>query len=183
MRALTLRPLSAQERMVIEKLATSRTAPAVQVRRAQVLKHLAQGASASQAAAAVGGVTSETARQLLKHFNEEGLLALEDRPRSGRRRTFTEEDRGRLVLLAKKPPQEVLGQGAAACHWTLDSLLAAAHQEGLAIGRTHLWRVLHQEGIRWWQRGRSWLSSDDPELPQKRGTSLASTLRRQRGAR
>jgi transposase len=186
MRPLTLRSLTDQEREVIEKLATSRTAPAGQVRRAQLLKHLAQGASAPQAAA-TGGVSPETARQLLKGFlkgfNQAGLKALEERPRSGRSRTLTEADRGRLVLLAKRPPQEVLGEAKAPCHWTLDTLLEAAHQEQLPIGRTHLWRVLHQEGIRWWQRGRSWLFSDDPELPQKRGTSLAFTLGRRRGAR
>jgi transposase len=182
MRALKMRPPTEEEKKVIEKLAASRTAPAVQVRRAQLLKHLAQGASAPKAAAAVGGVTGETVRHLLKRFNEEGLETLEDRHRSGRRPAFTEEDRGQLLLLAKRQPKEVLGEAKAACHWTLETFLAAAHKEGLSIGKTHLWRVLNQEGIRWWQQTRSWLSSDDPEYPQKRGRLWASTRTRRREA-
>jgi hypothetical protein len=49
MRALILRPPTDQEWSVINKLAASRTAPAALVRLAQLLKHLAQGASAPQA--------------------------------------------------------------------------------------------------------------------------------------
>lgn len=66
MRALTLRSPTDPEWSLINKLAASRTAPAAQVRRAQLLKHLAQGASAPQAAALVGALTAETARNLLK---------------------------------------------------------------------------------------------------------------------
>jgi len=175
MRALALRALTNQEKAMIEKLAASRTAPALQVRRAQLLKQMAQGASPPEAAARVGGLTAETARNVLKGFNQEGLRVLEDRPRQGRPPILTEQDRGRLVQLAHNPPQEGT-EAKGACHWTLDTLLAAVRQEGVPISRTHLWRVLNQEGVRWWQRSRRWLSSDDPELPAKRGTSLASTL-------
>lgn len=183
MRALKLRTLTDLEQKVIDKLAVSRTAPAVQVKRAQLLNHLAQGASAPQAAARVGGVSSEMARRLLKRFHQEGLKALEDQPRSGRNPTLTEEERGKLVILAKSPPKEGLPEAQGACHWTLDTLLEAAHQEGIAVSRTRLWEILREEGVRWWQRGRTWLESNDPEYPEKRGTSLASTLLRPRGAR
>jgi transposase len=177
MRALVLRALTNQEKEAIEKLAASRTAPAVQVRRAQLLMHLAQGASPPEAAALVGGLTAQTARNVLKGFNQEGLRVLEDRPRQGRPPVLTEQERGRLVQLAQSPPQE--GTDAkGACHWTLDTLLGAVHQEGVPISRTHLWRVLNQEGVRWWQRSRSWLLSNAPDLPAKRGRSLASTLTR-----
>src|ERR687895_2651070 len=105
MRALKLRTLTDEEWKVIEKLVVSRTAPAVQVKRAQLLKRLAQGASAPQAAARVGGVSSEMARRLLKRFKQEGLKALEDQPRSGRKPPLIEAERGRLVMLAKSPPK------------------------------------------------------------------------------
>jgi hypothetical protein len=45
MRALALRALTDQEKATVKKLAASRAAPAVEVRRAQPLIHLAQGAS------------------------------------------------------------------------------------------------------------------------------------------
>jgi hypothetical protein len=44
MRALALRALTNQEKEAMEQLPASRTAAAVQVRRAQLLMHLAQGA-------------------------------------------------------------------------------------------------------------------------------------------
>lgn len=182
MRALKLRTLTDEERKVIEKLAASRTAPAIQVKRAQLLKDMAQGTSAPQAAATVDRASSQMARRLLSRFNQEGVKALEDRPRSGRKPTLTEEARGRLVQLAKSPP-EGLPEAQGACHWTLDALLEAAHQEGIPVGRTRLWEILREEGVRWWQRSRSWLESADPEYPEKRGRSLASTLPRRRAAR
>lgn len=182
MRALKLRTLTAEERKVIDKLAVSRTAPAVQVKRAKLLKHLAQGASAPQAAATVGNASSEMARRLVKRFNQEGLQALEDRPRPGRRPTITEEARGRVVMLAKSPPKGGLPETQGACHWSLDTLLEAARQEGIAVSRTRLWEILQEEGVRWWERGRSWLESTDPEYPEKRGTLSSSTLSRRREA-
>jgi transposase len=182
MRALKLRPLTDEERKVIEKLAGSRTAPAIQVKRAQLLKHLAQGASPPQAAALVGQVSSEMPRRLLKRFHQEGLKALADQPRSGRKPTRTEEERGRLVRLVQSLPQEGLPEAQGACHWTLDTLLEAARQEGIPVGRTRLWEILREEGVRWWERGRTWLESADPEYPEKRGTSWPSTRLHQRGA-
>jgi transposase len=182
MRALQLRTRTDLEQKVIDKLAVSRTAPAVEVKRAQLLNHLAQGASAPQAAARVGGVSSEMGRRLLKRFHQEGLKALEDQPRSGRNPTLTEEERGKLVMLAKSTPKEGLPEAQGACHWTLDTLLEAAHQEGIPVSRTRLWEILREEGVRWWERGRTWLESNDPQYPEKRGTSLASTPLHRRGA-
>jgi transposase len=183
MPALKLRTLTDAEWKVIEKLAVGRTAPAIQVKRAQLLKHLAQGASAPQAAGLVGNASAELARRLLKPFNQVGLKALEDQPRSGRKPTLTEQQRGRLAMLAKSPPKEDLPEAQGACHWTLDTLLEAAHQEGIPVGRTRLWEILQQEGVRWWQRSLTWLESADPEYPEKRGRSLASTSLHRRGAR
>lgn len=179
MRALKLRSPTDEEQKVIDKLAASRTAPALQVKRAQLLQHMAWGISAPRAAATVGSASAHMAQRLLLRFNQQGLQALEDRPRPGRRPTITEEQRGHLVLLAKSP--RPAGQGA--CHWTLDTLLEAAHQHGIPVSRTRLWEILQEEGIRWWQRGRTWLECTDPEYPEKRGTSWPSTPNRQRRPR
>jgi transposase len=181
MRALVMRPPTENEMKEIERLCTARTAPVAQVQRARLLRSLAQDQTAPKAARAVG-VTSETARKLLKRFNEAGLKALQDRPRSGRRRVLTEEARGKLMFLAQSRPEEVLEGVAPGCHWTLATLQQAARQEGIAISQMHLGRILHQEGMRWWRRGRSWLVSPDPELPEKRGRLWASTPIPQRGA-
>ncbi len=183
MQALKLRPPTDVGWKVINKLAASLTAPAYQVRRAQLLRYLATGVSAPKAANLVGGLTAQSGRNVLKRFNQEGLKVLEYRPRSGRPPILSEQDRGRLVMLAQSPPQESEKAAKGACHWTLDSLLEAARKEGIAIGRTRLWEVLNQEGMGWWRRSRSWLVSDDPQLPEKRGTSSLSTPIRRRIAR
>src|SRR5918999_193878 len=166
MRALAMRPPTEDEMKEIERLCSARTAPVAQVERARLLRGLAQDQTAPKAARAVG-VSSETVRKLLKRFNEAGLKALEDRPRSGRRRVLTEEARGKLIFLAQSRPEEVLEGVAPGCHWTLATLQKAAHQEG----------------IRWWRRARSWLVSPDPELPEKRGRLWVSTPIPQWGAR
>jgi transposase len=181
MRPLVMRNPTHQEWTAIERRASSRTAPANQVQRARLLKHMAQGLTAPKAAARAGA-SGQTARTLLKRFNEQGLEVLEDKPRPGRPRALTEQDRGRLMLLARSQPQGVLQDDQADCHWTLDTLLEAARQAGITISRSHLARALNQEGVRWWRRSRSWLSSADPELPEKRGRLSASTPPRRRGA-
>lgn len=182
MRALAMRPPTEDEMKEIERLCSARTAPVAQVQRARLLRGMAQGQTAPKAAKMVG-VTSETARKLLKRFNEEGLKALEDRPRSGRRRVLTEEARGKLLFLVQSRPEEVLEGVEPGCHWTLATLQKAAAPEGIPISQMHLGRILHQEGIRWWRRARSWLVSPDPELPEKRGRLWVSTPIPQRGAR
>jgi transposase len=141
---------------------------------------MAQGLTAPKAAALVGA-SDQTARTLLKRFHEQGLAVLEDQPRPGRPRELTEQHRGRLMLLARSKPQGVIQEGQADCHWTLDTLLEAAGEAGLTISRSHLARVLNQEGVRWWRRSRSWLSSADPELPEKRGRLSTSTPPHRRG--
>jgi hypothetical protein len=82
------------------------------------------------------------ARRLLKRFHQDGLQALEDRPCSGRNPILTKEARGRLVQLAKSPPQVGLPVAPGACRLTLDTLLEATRQEGIPVGRTRLWEIL-----------------------------------------
>jgi hypothetical protein len=51
-------------------------------------------------------------------------------------------------------------------HWSLDALGSAAHQQGIAIARSQLRRILLKEGVRW-RQVRSWAVSKDPDfVPQ-----------------
>ena len=46
--------------------------------------------------------------------------------------------------------------------WSLDALVSAAHQQGIAIQRSQVRRILLKEGVRW--RGvHSWAVSKDPD--------------------
>src|SRR3954451_4632046 len=50
--------------------------------------------------------------------------------------------------------------------WSLDALVSAAHQAGIAIARSQLRRILLKEGVRW-RQVRSWALSKDPDFVPK----------------
>src|SRR5262249_25031571 len=71
-----LRPLTAEERTILEQTARSRSEPAARVARARILLALAEAASFA-AAAQVGGFRSGYGvAQLVRRFNRDGLLAV-----------------------------------------------------------------------------------------------------------
>ena len=73
---------TAQERQTLVQLASSRTAPARFIERAQILLALAAGRRPSQVARGFG-ISRPTVYTWIHRFNEQGLHGLEDRPRSG----------------------------------------------------------------------------------------------------
>ncbi len=71
-----LRPLSEEERAVLEQIARSRSAPAEHVIRAKLLLAVACGMSHSAAARSVGRRSNDAVTHLVSRFNREGLAAL-----------------------------------------------------------------------------------------------------------
>jgi hypothetical protein len=51
-------------------------------------------------------------------------------------------------------------------HWSLDALVSAAHQAGIAIKRSQVRRILLKEGVHW-RQVRSWALSKDPNFVPK----------------
>jgi hypothetical protein len=90
MAPVCLRDLTPAECAAVQKLAHSRTAAAHRVQRAQIIWRARCGESASAIAARVG-LDGETVRKRIRRFKAEGLEALKDRPRSGRRPTYSPE--------------------------------------------------------------------------------------------
>lgn len=88
MQPIELRGLTADEGPALERLAHSRTAPARSVERARIIWDAHGGAGVGEIAAA-RGVDPETVRRWVKRFNARGLVGLEDRPRRGRRPTYS----------------------------------------------------------------------------------------------
>src|SRR5919107_4564590 len=149
MAPVCLRNLTADERTTVQKLAHSRTAPAHRVQRAQIIWRASRGESASAIAACVG-LDGETVRKRIHRFNAEGLEALKDRHRSGRRPTYTPEETATVIATALTKP-EALGLPFAA--WTLDRLAAYLHEEkGIAMQRSRIDEILIAEGLRWRKR-------------------------------
>jgi transposase len=161
-----LRTVTEAERTALEKLARSRTAAVRQVERAQIILALANGERAVAIAQRLG-VCESSVHYRRKRFNEAGLAGLDDLPRSGRPETYTEAERGQMVLTAKTKPEQL---GLAFGHWTLDRLVEYVNQQlGIAVSRSQLGDILQQEGLKWYQEKTDFTDSPDPQLVEKRG--------------
>lgn len=180
--ALTLRALTDEERERIERLTRAQSAPVRLVRRAWIIHLAAQGLTAPAIAQQLG-MSEKAVRQRLERFAVDGLAGLQDAPRSGRPRTYTEDVDSRVVAKARElPPKPADGDVSPTCHWTLDRLQAELRKDGLTIKRSQIRRILKAEHIKW-QKPRTWLESTDPDFAEKRGQSSGSTPIRPLAAR
>lgn len=80
---ITLREPSPDERAELERLARARTAPAQRVERARIILRAADGRPVVQIARE-SNLSRPTVSAWVRRFNDGGLAAPEDRPRSGR---------------------------------------------------------------------------------------------------
>jgi transposase len=177
--AIRLRELTEEERATVEKMAASRTAPARQVERAQILWQAGQGRTVAQIAQHLR-LNPQTVRDWLKRFNAEGLAGLDDRPRPGKPPTYTPEQTGQVIACALSDPQEL---GLPFASWTLDRLAAyLSESESLPIKRSRISELLVAEGLRWRQQETWFGERVDPEFAEKRGASRRSTPPRLRAA-
>ncbi|HET8562803.1 MAG TPA: helix-turn-helix domain-containing protein [Candidatus Binatia bacterium] len=165
-KALVLRPLSDEERKVLEKLAKSQTAPVRMVERAKTILWVYAGEQPLAIAQKLERATA-TIYQRLKRFAQNGLDSLDDQPRAGRPLTYTEEERGQMIVSARTHPHQL---GRPYNHWTLDRLVEYVNQElKIAISRAQLARVLEEEGLRWYQEETYFTERPDPQFVEKRG--------------
>ena len=140
-----MRELTAEERGQIDRLAASRTAPVRLVQRARMVALSADGQRVPAIAARLG-VGPEVVREWLKRFDAAGLAGLDDAPRAGRPCTYSEEERRRVVELARRAPPEDLAGGR---RWTLDRLQEELNRAGVPMRRSQIRRILKAEHVRW----------------------------------
>jgi transposase len=165
---LHLSPVADEEREKIERLTHARSAPVRLVMRARIVQLALHGMTVPAIAKELG-VSEKMVRLWLKRFEQEGVAGLEDAPRSGRPRTYTEDLYSRVIALARGlPPKPAAGPIPPTCHWTLDRLQRVLALQGIPIKRSQIRRILQAEHIKW-QRPRTWLESDDPQFAENRG--------------
>jgi transposase len=183
-------PRDAVEEHQVRKLAGSRHAPGDWIQRARMVVRSWEGRRPGAIAAELD-CHPQTVRERLARFNAEGVDGLGDRPGSGRKPRLTEAERSTLVALARSTPpgqpqrwrdgslEPEDPRPEAAAQWTLDRLVAAAHERGIAIRRSQVRRLLLKEGVPW--RGvRSWATRRDPDFGPKGQPSSSSTRSRRR---
>lgn len=169
---LQLRSLTVEERNVLQRVARSRTEAVRRVERAQALLAYAEGVRVAEIAQHQH--RSEPAIYTLLHrFDRQGLAALDDAPRPGRPPTFSESERGQLLVTAQTHPQQF---GLSFGHWTLDRLVVYAHERlHIDISRSQLGEILQTEGLRWYQEKTYFTERPDPQFVEKRARSSSST--------
>ena len=111
--------LTLLDESILQARARSSTAAHRDVIRARIVLAAAEGAANTEIAAEVG-VHVDTVRKWRRRFATAGLLGLEDRPRSGRRRAFTSIQVAEVKALACTLPAET---GAPLSPWSDDDFL------------------------------------------------------------
>lgn len=167
---IELRPVTAEEKAEIERLAKARSQPLRRVQRARIIAAmLADPTLPATEAAVVAGFSRASGPKWVVRFNEKGVAGLDDEPRAGRPPTHDEQVRSKLVNLALQKPS-TLGQPYAL--WTLERLQRAyAERYGLHLSDSTIWSWLDEEGLQW-KRQQSWFrdpEQHDPEFVVKRG--------------
>jgi transposase len=177
--ALRVRELTAEEARDLRKRAHSRTESARAVERAQIIWLTAHGRFAPAVAKRLG-IAEVTVRKWVKRFNRLGLAGLVDEPRTGRPPTYPAAVIGEVIATALTSP---LALDLPFASWTLDRLTTYLHERPaeaggpLPISRSHIDRILSDEGLRW-RKQETWFGERvDPDFAEKRGPSKRSGRR------
>src|SRR5229473_55537 len=164
--ALRLRELTKEEHTTIEQLLHARKVPAGKLKRAQIVWLTNQGLRPPEIAKRLQ-VSERMVRNRLHRFNEQGLLGLEEAPRSGRPMTYTPEEVSSIIQTALSHPRD-LGEDYAS--WTLDRLVEHLHRvKGIRMKRSRISEIFIAEGLSW-RHEETWFGERvDPNFAQKRG--------------
>jgi transposase len=160
-----LRPLSGEEREVLERISRAQSEPASHVARAKSLLAVADGATYGAAAQAAGRRSNDAVSHLVSRFNQEGLAAIEPRHGGGPQVIYGIEERKRILAEFERVPDREKDGTAT---WSLTTLQRALREapDGLPDVSTYtIWCVLHDAG--WtWQKDRTWCNTGT--VPRKR---------------
>jgi transposase len=180
-----------QEERQVRKLARSHHAPTDWKVHAQMVMLSWKDKTPNEIAAELG-CHAQTVRIHLKRFTLEGNAGLGMRPGSGRKSRLTEQERSRILTLAKQEPPghleaQVDGTMMArdeegSAQWSLNALAQAAQEAGIQIKRSQIRRIYLREGVRL-RHTHSWGTSDDPDFVPKEHRSSPTTPSHPRGRR
>lgn len=163
-----LRRLTAADRRELTALRRSRTAPAAEVTRAALILSVGDGRSFQDAARAAGRKSGDAVAHLVARFNREGLAAVTPRHGGGRRPTYGEPARDRILREAARAPTPERDGTAT---WSLTILRRAlrAAPDGLPRVSTYtIWRALREAGYSF-QRTRTWCPTGHAVRRRKAG--------------
>ncbi len=176
---IRVRELTETESKEIERVARARTETARLVERARIVRLSAEGKSPPEIAEELK-VNATCVRLWIKRFNQDGMLGLQDKARSGAPRTYDDATVGVIVATALTAPQTLELPFST---WTLDRLAAyLVEGKGIHMRRSRISDILAAKGLRW-RKQEAWFGERvDPQFAEKRGRSRSSTLHHQKAA-
>src|SRR3954470_524134 len=122
------------------------------------------------------GVTEDTVRRWRGRFAAERLPGLDDRPRTGRPRIYSDVAAAEVKAMACALPAET---GVALARWSSTELAAEAITRGVlaTVSASTVRRWLNADAIKPWQH-RSWIFPRDPDFAAKAARVLDLYARR-----
>ncbi len=153
--AQPLRPLTEPEREALQRVRRAPSETVIRHQRAIALLAVADGMSLIEAARAAGWRVHDTVTRLIRRFNERGLAALDDLPRSGHPRSYGPTERTRIEQELRRSP--LLKEDGTAT-WSLTTLQRTLRDAPDGLPQVSTFTILHsihQAGYTW-QQNRTW---------------------------
>ena len=163
-----LRPLTGEERTVLEQISRAQSEPASHVARARALLRVASGSTYEAAAQLAGRSSGDVVAQWVARFNVEGLAALEPGHGGGACVKYGIAERERILAEARRTPDRERDGTAT---WSLKTLRRALRTADDGLPRVSdytIWLVLREAG--WsWQKDASWCETGKVKRKRKEG--------------
>jgi winged helix-turn helix protein len=169
-----LRPLTAAERTALEHLSRASSERADRVTRAKLLLAVADGASFTAAAQAVGRRSGDAVAHLVSRFNAEGLAAVMPRHGGGPPVQYGSAERERILTGFRRAPDREQDGTAT---WSLSTLQRAWRRapDGLpTVSTATILAVLWEAGYTW-QQNRTWCPTGTARRKRRDGTVVTIT--------
>src|SRR5229473_6415446 len=163
-----LRPLTGEERALLEQVARAPSERADGVARATALLAVADGARFTTAARAAGRRSGDAVAQLVARFNREGLAALLPRHGGGPATRYGPPEQARILREFRRTPDR---EADGTATWSLTTLQRALRRapDGLpAVSTFTLLETLHAAGYTW-QESRTWCQTGTALRKRKEG--------------
>lgn len=145
--------LSPEELLLLESWTRKSTISHGLAQRARIILLAQQGCKDPEIAQAVD-MSRQSVIKWRQRYIQRGAEGLKDDPRPGKPRTYSDEDRQKVLLAIGQSPEN-------ATHWSIRALAQAT-----GVGRETVHRILQAERLKPHQT-KSWVHSTDPEFETK----------------
>ena len=173
-RRIRLRPLTADERVELERVARAGSERADRGARARALRAVADGAAFTEAARAAGRRAGDAVAHVVQRFNTEGVAALDRRYGGGPPMRYGPDERERILREVRRKPDREEDRTAT---WSLKTLQQALRRAPDGLPGVSTATILHTlwEGGYSWQQDRSWCATGTAKRKRKDGSVVETT--------